>query len=101
MRRALSEAARVAKPGGTVLVQVFGRPERCTLEVMKRAILPLLSLERDAGLTPRESFCETWAYEFDGDEALLCAILSALAPWRGEDGSYRLENEWHYLVARA
>ena len=47
MTRALSEACRVTKPGGTVLAQVFGRPERCSLEVMKRAIVPLLGLEGD------------------------------------------------------
>jgi len=36
-----------------------------------------------------------------GVERVEAAILSALAPWRAENGSYRLENEWHYLVARA
>jgi hypothetical protein len=29
------------------------------------------------------------------------AILAALAPYRAPDGGYRLENEWHHLVARA
>jgi hypothetical protein len=29
------------------------------------------------------------------------AIVEALAPHRAPDGSYRLENEWHYVVARA
>ena len=139
MTRALSEARRVAKPGGTVLAQVFGRPERCSLEVMKRAIMPLLGLEgdepaywrfdlleqvaREAGLTPLESFYSSWAYEFDDDEALLRAMLSAgsavaavehagrelvveailgaLAQYRDRDGAYRLPNEWHFLVARA
>jgi hypothetical protein len=119
-------------------VQVFGRPERCALEAMKRAILPLLSLEgdeppywrfdllediaRDAGLTPLESFDASWAYEFACEAALLramlsagsavaavqqvgreqveAAILTALAPWRSPDGSYRLENEWHYLASQ-
>ena len=76
MTRALSEAGRVCKPGGTVLVQVFGRPGRCSLEVLKSAILPLLGLDRDepeywrfdkleqvardAGLTPLESFYSSW-----------------------------------------
>jgi ubiquinone/menaquinone biosynthesis C-methylase UbiE len=139
MTRALSEACRVAKPGGTVLAQVFGRPERCSLEVMKRAILPLLGLDgdeppywrfdlleqvaRDAGLTPLESFYSSWAYEFAGEDALLRAMLSAgsavaavehagrdivaeailgaLAPYRDADGTFRLPNEWHYLIARA
>src|SRR5262245_23632724 len=139
MTRALSEARRVCKPGGTVLVQVFGRPDRCSLEVLKSAILPLLGLEgdepeywrfdkleqvaRDAGLTPLESFYSSWEYEFADDYALLRAMLSAgsavaavehagralvvetirrsLAPYREADGSYRMPNEWHYLVARA
>jgi SAM-dependent methyltransferase len=139
MTRALSEACRVTKPGGIVLAQVFGRPENCSLELMKRAIMPLLGLEgdeppywrfdmleqvaRDAGLTPLESFYSSWAYEFADDYALLRAMLSAgsavaavehagralvveairkaLAPYRERDGSYRLPNEWHYLVARA
>ena len=139
MAGALSEAARVTRPGGTVLAQVFGRPERCSLEAMKHAILPLLSMEgdeppywrfdlleriaREAGLRPLESFYASWAYEFADEQALLRAMLSAgsavaaaeqvgrdtvaqaivesLAPWREPDGSYRLDNEWRYLVSRA
>jgi SAM-dependent methyltransferase len=139
MTRALSEACRVTKPGGTVLAQVFGRPERCSLEAMKRAIVPLLGIEgdeppywrfdmlesvaRDAGLTPVESFYSSWAYEFADDAEMLRAMLSAgsavaavehagreavveaiygaLAPYREAGGSYRMPNEWHYLVARA
>jgi ubiquinone/menaquinone biosynthesis C-methylase UbiE len=139
MTRALSEARRVTKPGGTVLVQVFGRPERCSLEAMKRAIMPLLGLDgdeppywrfdlleqmaRDAGLTPLESFYSSWAYEFGDEDDLLRAMLSAgsavaavehvgrekvveailgaLAPYRDDNGAYRMPNEWHYLVARA
>ena len=93
MTRALSEARRVTKPGGTVLVQVFGRPERCSLEVMKSAIVPLLGMEgdepeywrfdkleqiaRDAGLEPAETFDASWAYEFADDADLLRAMLSA------------------------
>ena len=138
MTRALREAARVTKPGGSVHVQVFGRPEHCSLEAMKRAILPLLSLDGDeppywrfdlleeiargAGLTPLEAFNDSWAYEFDTEDALLtamlsagsavaatqqvgrerveAAILTALAPWRSRDGSYRLENEWHHLICQ-
>ena len=93
MTRALSEARRVTKPGGTVLVQVFGRPERCSLEAMKRAIMPLLGMEgdeppywrfdmlesvaREAGLTPLESFYTSWAYAFAGEAEMLRAMLSA------------------------
>ena len=28
-------------------------------------------------------------------------IVKALEPYRTPAGAYRLENEWHYLVARA
>ena len=125
----------MTKPGGTVLVQVFGRPERCSLEVMKRAIVPLLGLEGDeppywrfemleqvaqeAGLTPLESFASEWAYEFADEDAMLRAMLSAgsavaaaeragrdavveailgaLASYREADGGYRMPNEWHFL----
>jgi SAM-dependent methyltransferase len=93
MTRALSEARRVCKPGGTVLVQVFGRPELCSLEAMKRAIVPLLGMDgdeppywrfdlleqvaRDAGLAPVETFDAMWAYEFADEESMLRAMLSA------------------------
>jgi SAM-dependent methyltransferase len=76
-----------------------------------------------AGLTPTEVYDVSWAYVYEDDEELLRGMLSAggvgdaarpngetalraalldvLAPFRGVDGSYRLENEWHTLVARA
>jgi SAM-dependent methyltransferase len=139
MGAALSEAGRVAKPGGTVLIQVWGRPERCDLEGMKRAVGQLMSAEggepppfwrpgvlealaREAGLEPVDAFDERSAYEFADDEAVMrhllaaggsvlaadrvgretveTAIRDAVAPYRRPDGSYRLENEWHYLVAQ-
>ena len=78
---------------------------------------------REAGLTPVESFYGSWAYDFEDEAALLramlsagsavaavgqagrepvaAAILEAVAPWRAKDGSYRLDNEWYYLVTRA
>jgi SAM-dependent methyltransferase len=76
-----------------------------------------------AGLTPGEAFDLTWAYEFPdqeslargmlapgpvvnamkiaGEEPVRDAILEALAPYRTASGGYRLENEWHFLIARA
>jgi hypothetical protein len=36
-----------------------------------------------------------------GEEPVRRAILDALAPYRTADGGYRLQNEWHYLIARA
>ena len=93
MTRALREAARVTKPGGTVLLQVFGRPERCALDAMKNAIVPLLPMAgdgpaywrtdvlepiaRDSGLELLESFSSSTAYEFPDQAAMLAAMLSA------------------------
>jgi SAM-dependent methyltransferase len=76
-----------------------------------------------AGLTPGEAFDLSWAYEFPdqeslargmlapgpvvyamriaGEESVRDAILDALEPYRTASGGYRLENEWHYLIARA
>ena len=34
-----------------------------------------------------------------GEDTIRAAIVDALAPFRKADGSYRLENEWHYLIA--
>lgn len=143
MTAALREAGRVAKPGGTVVIQVWGRPERCDLEAMKRAIRSFLpapaqgapappalwkpgvleGIASEAGLTPESAFDVSWAFEYADDDALARgmlapggamaavgesreddvrrAILDALAPHRSPDGGYRLDNEWHYLVARA
>jgi SAM-dependent methyltransferase len=83
----------------------------------------LEQLATDAGLRPERTFDVSWAYVYtDADElargmlspagigtfvgperepALRAAVLDALAPYRLADGSYRLENEWHTLIARA
>jgi SAM-dependent methyltransferase len=142
MTAALRDAARVGKPGGTVVFQVWGRPERCDLEALKRAIRPYLptraqaapdppelwrpgvleGIASEAGLAPERTFDVSWAFEYPDDDALARAmlapggvmaavgesredevrraILDALAPYRVPDGGYRLENEWHVLVAR-
>jgi SAM-dependent methyltransferase len=75
-----------------------------------------------AGLEPNTTFDVSWAYEYEDDDALARGLLSAggvgeaagerepevraalievLAPFRRPDGSYTLENEWHFLVATA
>ena len=72
-----------------------------------------------AGLTPGEAYDVSWAYVYEDDEGLLSAggvgdaagpahepelragLLEALAPFRTGRGGYRLENEWHTLVATA
>jgi SAM-dependent methyltransferase len=139
---ALREAGRVAKPGAPVVIQVWGRPERCELEALKRVrreFMPsppdapsppplwrpgvLEAIAGEAGLTADDAFDVTWAYEYADDEelgrllvapggmavavgperepALRAAIVEALAPYRTPAGAYRLENEWHFLIARA
>ena len=113
---ALTEAARV---GARVLVQVFGRPERCDLDALKpthdwRPQIVEELLPR-AGLTVERSLDVEWAYEYADEAALLegilaggalaaagpdpAAVLNALAGCRQPDGSYRVANEWHVVIA--
>ena len=76
-----------------------------------------------AGLAPDSAFDVSWAYEFPdeemlaramlapglivdligvvGEEAVRTAIIDALVPYRAPNGTYRLENEWHTLIASA
>jgi SAM-dependent methyltransferase len=76
-----------------------------------------------AGLTPEQAFDASWAYEFPDEEtlrrallapaglALLAgperedelgdAIVAGLAGHRTAGGGYHLQNEFHYLIARA
>jgi SAM-dependent methyltransferase len=83
----------------------------------------LQALATRAGLTPESEFDASWAFEYPDAEtlgrALLAvaglatlagperehelknAIVDGLAPYRRPDGGYRLENEYHYLIARA
>jgi SAM-dependent methyltransferase len=142
MVAALREAGRVAKPGAPIVIQVWGRPERCSLEAMKVAVAPFLpgassggrrppdfwkpgvleTMAADAGLTPDRAFDTSWAFEYPDEETMVRGMLAAgglalvaeaaggdlveraiaesLAPYRTAWGGFRLENEWHYLVAR-
>ena len=83
----------------------------------------LEALAREAGLTPEEAFDTTWAYVYPDDEtlgramvapagiaelvgasredALRAPIIEGLAPYRADAGSYRLRNQYHFLIARA
>ena len=83
----------------------------------------LEGLATEAGLSPDEAFDLSWPYhyldedtmvrallspgpiaaaaEVHGEEPLRAALVEALAPYRAADGSYRLGNEWHFLIARA
>ncbi len=140
---ALREAGRVARSGAPVVIQVWGRPERCALDALKHAIAPFLpppdpdaprgsalwqpgaleEIATAAGLTPADAFDVTWAYWYQDDDAVARGMLSAgglavvagaeregelrdavvgsLAPYRTATGGYRLENDWHYLIATA
>ena len=83
----------------------------------------LEELAEAAGLTPRETFDFGYAVEYPDAEtagrllvapagiamlvgpereaAVRTRIIEALAPLRDSQGSYRLHNEFHYLVATA
>lgn len=94
---ALREAGRVAKPGGSVVIQVWGDPEHCDLTAIKpllRQYLPppppgaasapalwepgvLEALAGDVGLVPREAFDLSWAYEYADAESLADGMVSA------------------------
>jgi SAM-dependent methyltransferase len=142
MVAALREAGRVTVPGGKILIQVWGRHERCSLDAIKPIVRPyfpgadpdappppdlsvpgvLEAVASQAGLTPASAFDVTWAYEYRDDDELTrgllaaagvgdaagdrepevrAALLDALAPYRTLEGGYRLENEWHFLIAHA
>ena len=77
----------------------------------------------DVGLTPETAFDVRYAFEYPDAETLARrllapglivealrrqseddvrrAIVDGLADYRRPDGSYSLENEWHFLIARA
>jgi SAM-dependent methyltransferase len=83
----------------------------------------LEALATEAGLVPEDAFDVQWAYEYadeadlargmmsaggfgailgaDRQEAARAAIVDVLAVCRTPEGGYRLENEWHFLAARA
>lgn len=83
----------------------------------------LEDIATQARLEPEGAFDATWAYEYPDEEtlrralvapagiaalvgagqedAVKDAIVEGLAPRRTADGSYRLHNEFHYLIARA
>ena len=75
---ALKEAARVARPGAPVVIQVFGRPEHCGLEAVKAAVAEFRGaahrsywrpgvaeeIARHAGLELTESFDLSFDYRY-------------------------------------
>jgi len=83
----------------------------------------LEALATQAGLTPQSEFDTAWVLEYpdaetlgravvavaglavlagpEREQELKSAIVDGLAPFRSADGSYRLSNEFHYLIATA
>ena len=83
----------------------------------------LEAIATDAGLRPETVFDTTWAYRYPDEEtlgralvapagvailvgpqheeAIKAALVEGLAEHRAADGSYRLENEYRFLIARA
>jgi SAM-dependent methyltransferase len=140
---ALFEASRVCRPGGSIVIAAWGRPEHCdSVAIIKTlgSFLPppppgtpgpfalsadgaLAALARDTGLEPlRERFVTskwdfpdldsvlrsvlavgpaTRAIEIAGLDRIHAALADAHAPFRDDDGHYRMSNEFIYLIARA
>ncbi len=140
---ALAEAKRVTKPGGTVVVMVWGRPEGMEAASLVAALKPLMptpppgapgpfalsdetalrALAVSAGLEPMELMDVDSPWEYadletalrglgssgvaararanSSAEAVDAAHAAALAPFKREDGSYRIGATFRYLVTRA
>jgi SAM-dependent methyltransferase len=97
MVAAVREAGRVTKPGSPVLIQVWGRHGRCSLDAIKPIVRPffpgydpdappppdlaepgvLEQIAAEAGLTPSEAFDISWPYVYGDDDALAGSLLSA------------------------
>ena len=142
MVEALREAGRVAKPGAPIVIQVWGRPERFDLGLMKAVLARfrppppadrldpstlwkpgvLEDLAVQAGMIPDAAFDDRFAYEYADEESMSramlsaggfgaivgdrqdearAAVLEALAVCRTPACGYRIENDWHFLIARA
>jgi SAM-dependent methyltransferase len=90
-------------------------------DLSRPAVLEALVVQ--AGLRPEMEFDATWAFEYPDEESLgralvavaglatlvgadrelelKTAIVDGLAPYRSVDGTYRLSNDYHYVIARA
>ena len=97
MVAALREAGRVAKPGAPVVIQVWGRPERFDLGLMKDVLARFTPPRRPGGIDPTTLWrpacssdsrrrrasrptsrsTSSWAYEFADEAELARAMTSA------------------------
>jgi SAM-dependent methyltransferase len=96
MVAALHEAGRVAKRGAPVVIQVWGRHERCDFEAMKQITRPFLpprppdappdpdlsqpgalaGVAVQSGLTPEQEFDATWVCEYPDEETLGRSLIA-------------------------
>ena len=93
---AVREAARVARRGAPVVIQVWGQHERNDLEAMKEIARPFLpprpadappepdyaepgvleEIATQAGLTPETAFDIAWSYRYADEETMCRALLA-------------------------
>ena len=81
---AIREAGRIAMPGAAVVIQVWGPHERNDMEAVKEMLRPYMP-PRPADVPAEPDY----------------ALIDRPAAHRGPDGHYRLQNEFHTLIARA
>jgi SAM-dependent methyltransferase len=95
MGAALAEAGRVTRPGGSVLIQVWGRPQRCDLSAMLgemgalRGVRPspppaplwqpgvVEGIAVQAGLGPRFAYEHRYAFDYTDEDSLVRAMRGA------------------------